>query len=183
MTQFKSSLVGLIEILGTKEPWYVRCIKPNEAKEPGEHFSSQPYIKSQISRFSHVKWLSCRRADANATTEFTEPPRLPIGRFDDVLVRHQVKYLGLMEHLRVRRAGFAYRRKYEIFLQRWAQKWEWVTVGRKPRVSKYGQYPCFFFSSNRLLVKFWEALSNSTSSPKSAGAVQHYVKSRNTFRQ
>lgn len=43
----------------------------------------------------------------------------PAGRFDDVLVRHQVKYLGLMEHLRVRRAGFAYRRKYDIFLQRY----------------------------------------------------------------
>ncbi|EMP37836.1 Myosin-Ic [Chelonia mydas] len=39
-------------------------------------------------------------------------------RFDEVLIRHQVKYLGLMENLRVRRAGFAYRRKYEIFLQR-----------------------------------------------------------------
>ncbi|TRY55625.1 hypothetical protein DNTS_008831 [Danionella cerebrum] len=39
--------------------------------------------------------------------------------FDEVLVRHQVKYLGLMEHLRVRRAGFAYRRKYEVFLQRY----------------------------------------------------------------
>nr|XP_057907125.1 unconventional myosin-Ih isoform X2 [Doryrhamphus excisus] len=75
VTQFKSSLVGLTEILMTKEPWYIRCIKPNEAKQPG-----------------------C---------------------FDDVLVRHQVKYLGLMEHLRVRRAGFAYRRKYEIFLQRY----------------------------------------------------------------
>ncbi|XP_061655785.1 unconventional myosin-Ih isoform X2 [Phyllopteryx taeniolatus] len=75
VTQFKSSLAGLTQILGTKEPWYVRCVKPNEAKEPG--------------------------------------------RFDDVLVRHQVKYLGLMEHLRVRRAGFAYRRKYEIFLQRY----------------------------------------------------------------
>uniref|UniRef100_A0AAQ5ZH21 Myosin IHb n=1 Tax=Amphiprion ocellaris TaxID=80972 RepID=A0AAQ5ZH21_AMPOC len=44
---------------------------------------------------------------------------LPAGHFNDVLVRHQVKYLGLMEHLRVRRAGFAYRRKYEIFLQRY----------------------------------------------------------------
>ncbi|CAJ1070558.1 LOW QUALITY PROTEIN: unconventional myosin-Ih [Xyrichtys novacula] len=75
VTQFKSSLVGLTEILMSKEPWYVRCIKPNEAKQPG--------------------------------------------RFDDVLIRHQVKYLGLMEHLRVRRAGFAYRRKYEIFLQRY----------------------------------------------------------------
>ncbi|KAM4635454.1 unconventional myosin-Ih isoform 1-T1 [Polymixia lowei] len=75
VTQFKSSLVGLTEILMSKEAWYVRCIKPNEGKQPG--------------------------------------------RFDDVLVRHQVKYLGLMEHLRVRRAGFAYRRRYEIFLQRY----------------------------------------------------------------
>lgn len=32
------------------------------------------------------------------------------GVFDDELVLHQVKYLGLMENLRVRRAGFAYRR-------------------------------------------------------------------------
>ncbi|KAL6466119.1 hypothetical protein MHYP_G00262520 [Metynnis hypsauchen] len=41
------------------------------------------------------------------------------GKFDDVLVRHQVKYLGLIEHLRVRRAGFAYRRRYEEFLKRY----------------------------------------------------------------
>ncbi|NXM05749.1 MYO1H protein, partial [Tyrannus savana] len=74
-TQFKNSLTSLIEILMSKEPSYVRCIKPNENKEPG--------------------------------------------KFDDFLIRHQVKYLGLMEHLRVRRAGFAYRRKYELFLQRY----------------------------------------------------------------
>lgn len=43
---------------------------------------------------------------------------LCVGKFDDVLVRHQVKYLGLMENLRVRRAGFAYRRRFEAFLQR-----------------------------------------------------------------
>uniref|UniRef100_A0A671NWV0 Unconventional myosin-Ih-like n=1 Tax=Sinocyclocheilus anshuiensis TaxID=1608454 RepID=A0A671NWV0_9TELE len=74
-TQFKSSLSGLTEILMTKEPWYVRCLKPNHCKQPD--------------------------------------------RFDDVMVRHQVKYLGLMEHLRVRRAGFAYRRRYEVFLKRY----------------------------------------------------------------
>uniref|UniRef100_A0A673I226 Unconventional myosin-Ih-like n=1 Tax=Sinocyclocheilus rhinocerous TaxID=307959 RepID=A0A673I226_9TELE len=74
-TQFKSSLAGLTEILMTKEPWYVRCLKPNHCKQP-DHF-------------------------------------------DDVMVRHQVKYLGLMEHLRVRRAGFAYRRRYEVFLKRY----------------------------------------------------------------
>uniref|UniRef100_A0A3B4XW28 Myosin Ic, paralog a n=1 Tax=Seriola lalandi dorsalis TaxID=1841481 RepID=A0A3B4XW28_SERLL len=74
-TQFKNSLMKLMEILMSKEPSYVRCIKPNDAKQPG--------------------------------------------RFDEVLVRHQVKYLGLMENLRVRRAGFAYRRRFEAFLQRW----------------------------------------------------------------
>lgn len=51
----------------------------------------------------HHQWIRC----------------LPAGRFDEVLVRHQVKYLGLMENLRVRRAGFAYRRRFEAFLQRW----------------------------------------------------------------
>lgn len=41
------------------------------------------------------------------------------GIFDRDLVSHQVKYLGLMENLRVRRAGFAYRRTYELFLKRY----------------------------------------------------------------
>uniref|UniRef100_A0A8B9R6C0 Myosin IC n=1 Tax=Astyanax mexicanus TaxID=7994 RepID=A0A8B9R6C0_ASTMX len=74
-TQFKTSLTKLMEILMSKEPSYVRCMKPNDAKQAG--------------------------------------------RFDEVLIRHQVKYLGLMENLRVRRAGFAYRRRYKIFLQRY----------------------------------------------------------------
>uniref|UniRef100_A0A8C2ICT4 Myosin Ic, paralog a n=1 Tax=Cyprinus carpio TaxID=7962 RepID=A0A8C2ICT4_CYPCA len=74
-TQFKLSLAKLMEILMSKEPLYVRCIKPNDAKQPGG--------------------------------------------FDEVLVRHQVKYLGLMEYLRVRRAGFAYRRNFEVFLERY----------------------------------------------------------------
>lgn len=39
--------------------------------------------------------------------------------FDDAVVRHQITYLGLMENLRVRRAGFAYRRTYELFLKRY----------------------------------------------------------------
>ncbi|CAK9821958.1 Unconventional myosin IC [Anthophora retusa] len=40
-------------------------------------------------------------------------------KFNEKIILHQVKYLGLMENLRVRRAGFAYRRPYEQFLQRY----------------------------------------------------------------
>ncbi|XP_076054733.1 unconventional myosin 61F isoform X2 [Oratosquilla oratoria] len=39
--------------------------------------------------------------------------------FDRERVSHQVKYLGLMENVRVRRAGFAYRRVYPAFLNRY----------------------------------------------------------------
>lgn len=42
-----------------------------------------------------------------------------VGVFDSELVTKQVKYLGLMENLRVRRAGFAYRRFYDKFLERY----------------------------------------------------------------
>ncbi|OXA52598.1 unconventional myosin IC [Folsomia candida] len=74
-TQFKTSLNQLMEILMSKEPSYIRCIKPNDFKKAGV--------------------------------------------FDLEIVGHQVKYLGLMENLRVRRAGFAYRRPYETFLLRY----------------------------------------------------------------
>ncbi|XP_064540131.1 unconventional myosin IC isoform X1 [Drosophila montana] len=75
ISQFKTSLNNLMDILMCKEPSYIRCIKPNDLQSPGI--------------------------------------------FDDQLVLHQVKYLGLMENLRVRRAGFAYRRSYELFLERY----------------------------------------------------------------
>ncbi|XP_043214754.1 unconventional myosin IC-like [Amphibalanus amphitrite] len=74
-TQFKKSLDQLMTILMSKEPSYVRCIKPNDVKQ------------------SH--------------------------KLDTEVVSHQVKYLGLMENLRVRRAGFAFRRPFEPFLRRY----------------------------------------------------------------
>lgn len=74
-TNFKNSIIALVDNLATKEPHYVRCIKPNEIKS------------------------------ASA--------------FNDERVRHQVSYLGLMENVRVRRAGFAFRISYVRFLQRY----------------------------------------------------------------
>ncbi|CAJ0597979.1 unnamed protein product [Cylicocyclus nassatus] len=71
---FKNSMQGLVEQLASKQPFYIRCIKPNEEKS------------SSI--------------------------------FDDKRVDHQVRYLGLLENVRVRRAGFVHRCTYERFLNR-----------------------------------------------------------------
>ncbi|XP_071959724.1 unconventional myosin-Id-like isoform X2 [Antedon mediterranea] len=74
-TIFKNSMIDLVKKLTTKEPYYVRCIKPNEQKSPL--------------------------------------------LFNDERCLHQVRYLGLLENVRVRRAGFAARIHYSRFLQRY----------------------------------------------------------------
>ena len=38
--------------------------------------------------------------------------------WEELRVKHQVEYLGLKENIRVRRAGFAYRRPFNKFLHR-----------------------------------------------------------------
>jgi myosin-1 len=40
--------------------------------------------------------------------------------FDSGLVEHQVKYLGLLENVRVKRSGYAYRHYFNVFLNRFA---------------------------------------------------------------
>ncbi|KAM9101123.1 unconventional myosin-Ig [Sarcophilus harrisii] len=81
-TLFKNSMVALVENLASKEPYYVRCIKPNEEKCPG--------------------------------------------RLDEERCRHQVAYLGLLENVRVRRAGFASRQPYPRFLLRYKMTCEYT---------------------------------------------------------
>ncbi|XP_066440730.1 unconventional myosin-Ig-like [Eleutherodactylus coqui] len=81
-TLFKNSMILLVENLACKEPYYVRCIKPNDQKSPV--------------------------------------------LFDDCRCLHQVEYLGLMENVRVRRAGFAYRQPYERFLLRYKMTCEYT---------------------------------------------------------
>ncbi|XP_035859967.1 unconventional myosin-Ib isoform X7 [Sander lucioperca] len=73
--QFRASVGTLMKNLQTKNPNYIRCIKPNDKKA------------------SHI--------------------------FTDSLVCHQVRYLGLMENVRVRRAGYAFRQAYEPCLERY----------------------------------------------------------------
>ena len=57
------------------------------------------------------------------------------GLLDDDLVRHQVRYLGLMENIRVRRAGYAFRMEYDRFLERYKMlsKLTWPKFRGPPR--------------------------------------------------
>ncbi|XP_075348299.1 unconventional myosin-Ig isoform X3 [Mycteria americana] len=76
------ALPGLQTAPLQQEPYYVRCIKPNDQKSPT--------------------------------------------LFDEERCRHQVSYLGLLENVRVRRAGFAYRQPYHRFLLRYKMTCEYT---------------------------------------------------------
>ncbi|XP_065189754.1 unconventional myosin-Ia-like [Sycon ciliatum] len=71
---FKSSMASMISLLTDMNPSYVRCIKPNDQKRPGQ--------------------------------------------FDELAVKHQICYLGLVENVRVRRAGFCFRMEMKAFFMR-----------------------------------------------------------------
>ncbi|GAB0201287.1 unconventional myosin-Ia [Grus japonensis] len=73
--QFKASVATLMKNLYSKNPNYIRCIKPNETK-----------------------------------TAMVFTPELVLA---------QIRYLGLMENVRVRRAGYAFRQLYGPFLERY----------------------------------------------------------------
>jgi len=74
-SQFRISVQELMKNLLSKNPNYIRCIKPNDDKKGGE--------------------------------------------MDMKIVLHQVRYLGLMENIRVKRAGYAFRQVYPQFLYRY----------------------------------------------------------------
>lgn len=73
--QFKNSVAILMKNLYSKNPNYIRCLKPNEQQQH-RLFSSE-------------------------------------------LVAVQARYLGLLENVRVRRAGYAFRQVYGPFLERY----------------------------------------------------------------
>eukprot|EP01121_Diplochlamys_sp_Union-15-3_P015437 TRINITY_DN509_c0_g1_i3.p1 TRINITY_DN509_c0_g1~~TRINITY_DN509_c0_g1_i3.p1 ORF type:complete len:693 (+),score=174.64 TRINITY_DN509_c0_g1_i3:167-2245(+) len=73
--KIKTSAGQLMDTLSNCYPHYIRCIKPNETKQPRD--------------------------------------------WNDARVKHQVQYLGLLENVRVCRAGYAYRAPFDRFLKRY----------------------------------------------------------------
>ncbi|GAB1861960.1 Unconventional myosin-Ie-like isoform X2 [Camponotus japonicus] len=112
--------LDLIELMQTSSNSLVRELYPRDTGKT-KTLKSRPTtagskIRSQASRLvgqlmkCTPHYIRCIKPNE------TKKPR----DWDYLRVKHQVEYLGLKENIRVRRAGFAYRRTFAKFLHRYA---------------------------------------------------------------
>ncbi|NXU68412.1 MYO1A protein, partial [Horornis vulcanius] len=99
--QFKSSVAMLMKNLYSKNPNYIRYRPRQRPPEWGGLCETPSQTTTALCR-------CIKPNDSKAAMVFTPE-----------LVLAQVRYLGLMENVRVRRAGYAFRQLYGPFLQRY----------------------------------------------------------------
>ncbi|XP_054574915.1 unconventional myosin-Ia [Eptesicus fuscus] len=122
--QFKSSVAILMKNLYSKNPNYIRCIKPNEHQQRGQ--------------------------------------------FSWELVATQARYLGLLENVRVRRAGYAFRQGYRPFLERY-------------RLLSRSTWPRWNGGDREGVEKILGELSTCTSEEMTFGKTKIFIKSPKTL--
>uniref|UniRef100_G1P7S5 Myosin IF n=1 Tax=Myotis lucifugus TaxID=59463 RepID=G1P7S5_MYOLU len=108
----------LIELMQTSEHAFLRMLFPEklDVDKKGRPSTAGSKIKKQANDLVATlkkctpHYIRCIKPNETKRPHDWEESR----------VKHQVEYLGLKENIRVRRAGFAYRRQFAKFLQRYA---------------------------------------------------------------
>ncbi|KAK2841421.1 hypothetical protein Q7C36_013000 [Tachysurus vachellii] len=108
----------LIALMQTSEHHFIRSLFPENINtdKKGRPTTASSKIKRQANELVDTlmkctpHYIRCIKPNETKRSKDWEESR----------VKHQVEYLGLRENIRVRRAGFAYRRVFQKFLQRYA---------------------------------------------------------------
>ncbi|XP_008296564.1 myosin IEb [Stegastes partitus] len=108
----------IIELMQSSEFPFIRALFPEnlEAEKRGRPSTASSKIKKQANTLVQTLMKCTPHYIRCIKPNETKRPR----DWEENRVRHQVEYLGLRENIRVRRAGYAYRRVFNKFLQRYA---------------------------------------------------------------
>ncbi|XP_076593535.1 myosin IEb isoform X1 [Chaetodon auriga] len=106
----------IIELMQSSEFPFIRALFPEnlEAEKRGRPSTASSKIKKQANTLVQTLMKCTPHYIRCIKPNETKRPR----DWEENRVRHQVEYLGLRENIRVRRAGYAYRRAFNKFLQR-----------------------------------------------------------------
>ncbi|XP_007904582.2 LOW QUALITY PROTEIN: unconventional myosin-Ie [Callorhinchus milii] len=108
----------LIELMQSSELPFIRTIFPEnlQSEKKGRPTTAGTKIKKQANDLVATLMKCTPHYIRCIKPNETKKPR----DWEESRVKHQVEYLGLKENIRVRRAGYAYRRVFKKFLQRYA---------------------------------------------------------------
>ncbi|XP_061101636.1 unconventional myosin-Ie-like isoform X2 [Conger conger] len=117
----------LIELMQSSEIPFIRALFPENlnADKKGRPSTAGSKIKRQANDLVGTLMKCTPHYIRCIKPNETKKPR----DWEESRVKHQVEYLGLKENIRVRRAGYAYRRVFRKFLNRYAilTKESWPT--------------------------------------------------------
>ncbi|XP_067412058.1 unconventional myosin-Ie isoform X3 [Emydura macquarii macquarii] len=110
--------MDLIELMQSSELPFIKALFPEnlQADKKGRPTTAGSKIKKQANDLVGTLMKCTPHYIRCIKPNETKKPR----DWEDSRVKHQVEYLGLKENIRVRRAGYAYRRVFKKFLQRYA---------------------------------------------------------------
>ncbi|KAF4102956.1 myosin IEb [Onychostoma macrolepis] len=108
----------IIELMQSSEFAFIKDLFPEnlEAEKRGRPTTAGSKIKKQANNLVQTLMKCTPHYIRCIKPNETKKPR----DWEESRVRHQVEYLGLRENIRVRRAGYAFRRVFKKFLQRYA---------------------------------------------------------------
>lgn len=107
-------ILDLIE--GSKEP-FLQALFPEKV----DHSSKKrpPTAGDKIKQSANDLVANLMRCQPHYIRTIKPNQNRSPSEYDDKAILHQIKYLGLQENIRVRRAGFAYRAEFSKMIQRW----------------------------------------------------------------
>ncbi|XP_050823867.1 unconventional myosin-Ie isoform X4 [Gopherus flavomarginatus] len=110
--------MDLIELMQSSELPFIKALFPEnlQADKKGRPTTAGSKIKKQANDLVGTLMKCTPHYIRCIKPNETKKPR----DWEESRVKHQVEYLGLKENIRVRRAGYAYRRVFKKFLQRYA---------------------------------------------------------------
>ncbi|MBN3296298.1 MYO1E protein, partial [Amia calva] len=108
----------LIELMQSSDISFIRAMFPEnlQAEKKGRPTTAGMKIKKQANDLVSTLMKCTPHYIRCIKPNETKKPK----DWEEARVKHQVEYLGLKENIRVRRAGYAYRRIFQKFLNRYA---------------------------------------------------------------
>ena len=106
----------LIELIGTTTNTFLSTIFPDDVDKDSKR--RPPTAGDKIIKSANELVETLSKAEPSYIRTIKPNQTKSPDDYDDHQVLHQVKYLGLQENVRIRRAGFAYRQSFEKFVER-----------------------------------------------------------------